>query len=107
MDGMAQVKALEAARLSTQSAVESNRLGYRIGMRTGIEVLEAQSQFSDTLQQLARARYDTLLAQLQLKAAVGVLEPNSLVEVNALLVNDDESAAITMNDLGGSVELTL
>ena len=107
MDGMAQVKALEAARLSTQSAVESNRLGYRIGMRTGIEVLEAQSQFSDTLQQLARARYDTLLAQLQLKAAVGVLEPNSLVEVNALLVNDDESAAISMNDLGGSVELTL
>ncbi|WP_296216691.1 TolC family outer membrane protein [Pseudomonas sp. UBA2684] len=83
--GMAQIRALEAATRSAQSAVDANRLGYKVGVRIGIDVLEVQSQLSDTVQQLSRARYDTLLAQLRLKAAVGSLGEADLHEVNALL----------------------
>lgn len=85
MDGMAQVKALEAAKVSARSAVSSNQLGYKVGMRVGIDVLEVQSKFSDIVQQLSRARYDTLLAQLRLKAAVGALSQDDIAEVNAIL----------------------
>lgn len=83
--GTARIHALEAAEISARSALDANRLGYRVGVRISIDVLEVQSQFAETVQQLSRARYDTLLAQLRLKAATGSLEGADLVEVNALL----------------------
>jgi outer membrane protein len=42
--GLAQVKALEAAEVSSQSALESNKLGYQVGVRINIDVLNAQRQ---------------------------------------------------------------
>ncbi|HQZ03098.1 MAG TPA: TolC family outer membrane protein [Thauera sp.] len=84
--GMAQVKALEAAKVSSASALEANKLGYEVGVRINIDVLNAQTQLADTLQQLARARYDTLLAQLRLKAAAGTLGEDDVRAINALLV---------------------
>ncbi|MDI3489751.1 MAG: outer membrane protein [Thauera sp.] len=83
--GMAQVKALEAAKVSSTSALEANKLGYEVGVRINIDVLNAQTQLADTLQQLSRARYDTLLAQLRLKAAAGTLGESDVREINALL----------------------
>ncbi|MDR1425317.1 MAG: TolC family outer membrane protein [Azoarcus sp.] len=83
--GMAQVRALEAARVSSASALDANRLGYKVGVRINIDVLNAQSQLADAVQQLARARYDTLLAQLRLKAAVGALGEEDVRAINALL----------------------
>ncbi len=83
--GLAQVRALEAARVSSQSALEANRLGYEVGVRINIDVLNAQSQLADAEQQLAKARYDTLIAQLRLKAAVGSLSEEDVAQLNALL----------------------
>ena len=84
--GMAQVRALEAARVSSSSALDANKLGYEVGVRINIDVLNAQTQLADTLQKLARARYDTLLAQLRLKAAAGTLGEDDVLAINALLV---------------------
>ena len=83
--GMAQVQALEAARVSSTSALEANQLGYKVGVRINIDVLNAQSQLAETLQKLARARYDTLLAQLRLKSSVGSLGEEDVRALNALL----------------------
>ena len=85
VNGMAQVKALEAARVSSQSALDANKLGYEVGVRINIDVLNAQSQLADTEQQLAKARYDTLIAQLRLKAAAGALGEDDIEQINALL----------------------
>lgn len=83
--GLAQVKALEAAEVSSRSALEANRLGYEVGVRINIDVLNAQSQLADTQQQLAKARYDTLIAQLRLSAAAGALNEEDVARLNALL----------------------
>jgi outer membrane protein len=83
--GIAQVRALEAAEVSSTSALDANRLGYEVGVRINIDVLNAQSQLADTQRQLARARYDTLISQLRLKAAAGTLSEEDVREVNALL----------------------
>jgi outer membrane protein len=83
--GLAQVKALEAGVASSQLAVESNKLGYEVGVRINIDVLNAQSQLFDTKQKLAKARLDTLVAQLKLKAAAGSLTETDLAAINALL----------------------
>ncbi|MBL8485462.1 MAG: TolC family outer membrane protein [Rhodocyclaceae bacterium] len=83
--GRAQVKALEAALLSSQSSLDANKLGYEVGVRINIDVLNAQQQLYVTRRDLAKARYDTLMAQLKLKAAAGGLGEDDLAAVNALL----------------------
>ena len=83
--GLSQVKAYEAALTSSQSALEANKLGYEVGVRINIDVLNAQGQLYDTRQKLAKARLDTLIAQLRLKAAAGNLAEEDLTRINALL----------------------
>ncbi len=83
--GTAQVKALEAALVSSQSALDSNKLGYEVGVRINIDVLNAQQQLFTTRRDLFKARYDTLLAQLRLKAAAGSLGEDDVQQINALL----------------------
>jgi outer membrane protein len=83
--GLAQVRAYNAALTSSQSALDSNKLGYEVGVRINIDVLNAQSQLYDTRQKLAKARMDTLIALLRLKAAAGSLAEEDVVAINALL----------------------
>ena len=83
--GLAETKAYEAAVLSSQSSLDSNRVAFRVGLRINIDVLNAQRQLYDTRQQLTRARVDTLLSMLKLKAAAGSLGEEDIAAVNALL----------------------
>ena len=85
VSGTGQVKALEAAEASSQSALDANKLGYQVGVRINIDVLNAQSQLFQTKRDLAVARYNVLVGQLRLKQAGGVLKADDLQPVNALL----------------------
>ena len=84
-NGLAQVKAYEAAEISALSALESNKLGYEVGVRINIDVLNAQDTLFTTRRDLAKARYDTILNGLRLKAQAAVLSDEDLQSVNALL----------------------
>jgi len=84
VNGLAQVGALNAALVSSKSALESNKLGYEVGVRINIDVLNAEQQVYLTTRDLAKARFDTLLAQLRLKAAVGALSETDLERINPL-----------------------
>ncbi len=83
--GQGQVRALEAAEASSQSALEANRLGYQVGVRINIDVLNAQSQLFQTKRDLAAARYNVLLGHLRLRQANGTLQPEDLARLNTLL----------------------
>jgi outer membrane protein len=83
--GLAQVKAFEAAEVSSQSALDSNKLGYQVGVRINIDVLNAQRQLYSNRTNLSRARYDTIVNGLRLKAAAGTLKEEDLQPINALL----------------------
>ena len=83
--GLAQVKALRQALVSSQSSLESNKLGYEVGVRINIDVLNAQQQLALTRRDLAKAVFDTLIAQLRLKSAAGSLSEDDIQAVNALL----------------------
>ncbi len=83
--GMGQVKALEAAEASSQSALDANKLGYQVGVRINIDVLNSQSQLFDTKAKLAKARYDVLMGGLKLRQASGVLKADDLQAVNSQL----------------------
>ncbi len=83
--GAAQVRALEAAESSSALALEATQLGYRVGVRVNLDVLNAQTQLFTTRRDLARARYDVLLGTLRLRQASGQLAPPDLASVNTLL----------------------
>jgi outer membrane protein len=85
INGIAQVSALEQALVSSQSALDSNKLGYEVGVRINIDVLNAQQQLFLTRRDLAVARYNTITNTLRLKAAAGSLREEDLVEVNRAL----------------------
>lgn len=83
--GVAQIKAFEAALASSQLSVDSNKLGYEVGVRINIDVLNAQSQLYETRQKLVKARMDLLISLLRLKAASGSLNEEDVAAINALL----------------------
>jgi len=83
--GQAQVLALEAAESSSKLALEATQLGYRVGVRVNLDVLNAQTQLFTTQRDLSKARYDVLLGGLRLRQAAGTLQPADINAVNALL----------------------
>lgn len=83
--GEALVKALEAAESSSRLSLEATQLGYRVGVRVNIDVLNAQTQLFQTQRDLFKSRYDVLVNSLRLRQASGQLTPNDLLAVNSLL----------------------
>ncbi len=92
VSGAGQVKALEAAEASSQSALDANRLGYQVGVRINIDVLNSQSQLYQTKRDLAQARYNVLLGNLKLRQANGTLTVDDLNAINATLAKNGTSA---------------
>jgi outer membrane protein len=83
--GLSQVQALESAEVSARTQLESTQLGYQVGVRIQLDVLNATTQLVQTQRDLKRARYDFLLSALQLKASSGTLGEADLAAVNGLL----------------------
>jgi outer membrane protein len=83
--GLSQVKALEAAESSSALALEATQLGYKVGVRVNLDVLNAQLQLFQTRRDLAKARYDVLVSSLKLRQAAGQLSPADIDGVNRLL----------------------
>jgi outer membrane protein len=81
----AQVKALEAAESSSQLALEATELGYKVGVRVTIDVLNAQTQLFNARRDLAKARNDALVNSLRLRQAAGTLSPEDVLKLNQLL----------------------
>ena len=85
VSGIGQVKALKAAEDSSQLALDANKLGYTVGVRINIDVLNSQSQLYQTKRDLAQARYNVLLGSLKLRQANGTLQAQDLQSVSDLL----------------------
>ena len=85
VSGIAQVKALQQALTSSESVLEASKLGQEVGVRTNLDVLNAQQQLYSTRRDLYQAEYNYLISQLRLKAAVGMLGEDSLTIINQAL----------------------
>ena len=83
---IAQVKAYEQALISSQSQVDSTKLGYEVGVRTSVDVLNAEQQFFLAKRDLLQARYNYLVNIIRLKASSGVVAEVDLADINQLLV---------------------
>lgn len=84
---MSVIRALEQAVISAQSALQATEAGFEVGTRTIVDVLLSTRNLFDAQRNLAGARYDYILAQLQLKQAAGNLTEQDLLAINAALTN--------------------
>jgi len=94
--GLAQVRALESAEVSARTQLDSTQLGYQVGVRILLDVLNATTLLVQTQRDVKRARYDFLLAALRLKASSGALTEDDIAGINALL---DKAEPITVPDV--------
>jgi len=82
---VAQVRALEAALVSSQSSLDSTLLGQQVGVRTQVDVLNAQQQLFSARRDLAQARNNYILSLLRLFSAAGELDEADIQQINRSL----------------------
>ncbi len=85
VSGMAQVQALQQALVSSTSVLDATKTGQEVGVRTNLDVLNAQQQLYATRRDLYQAEYNYLISKLRLKAATGTLDEAELAKVNQAL----------------------
>ncbi len=85
LSGIASVTAFKQAVASSNTALESTRVGFRVGTQTEIDVLTAQQNLYSALKSYFLSRYDYLTAGLTLKQRTGHLTVADLERVDALL----------------------
>ncbi len=90
-NGQLRVRALKKALTSSQSVLDATKKGLEVGVRTNLDVLDAQQQFFSTKQDLMLAKYNYLLDTLRLKAAIGQLGNDQITQVNELLVKQQST----------------
>jgi len=83
--GIALNQALAQAVMSGETQVRSTRRGLEVGVRTRVDVLNAQQQLYTTRRDLSAARYQALVAGLQLKFSAGAIDEQDLKSLDALL----------------------
>jgi len=88
-NGLSQISALESALASVQTMVNERHTGYRLGMYNNFRVLDAEQKFYEVKSELIKARYETVLQALTLKAVAGMLTEADLVNTNSLLRDND------------------
>ncbi|MBI5919991.1 MAG: TolC family outer membrane protein [Nitrosomonadales bacterium] len=84
-DGITQIAALKQALKSSESLLDASKLGQEVGVRTNLDVLNAQQQLFSTRRDLYQAEYNYLLNRLKLKAATGTLSEDELAAINKAL----------------------
>ena len=84
--GIARIEALEQALLSTKLQLESTKLGLEVGVRTAVDVLDAEKLLAEARKSMLGAINDSILAKFQLQAVTGRLIEADLVVINDLFV---------------------
>ena len=82
---VANVNAQKQAVISATSALEATQVGYRVGTRNVVDLLQAEKNLYSAEKNLANAKYDYILANLRLGLASGTITPADIVKINTLL----------------------
>jgi len=75
----------QQAITSAQSALEAIEVGYEVGTRNIVDVLQARQQLFVALRNYSEARYNYVIDTLTLKQVTGLLTPQDVVDINEWL----------------------
>ena len=82
---VANVNAQKQAVVSATSALEATQVGYKVGTRNVVDLLQAEKNLYSAEKNLANAKYDYILSTLKISLASGTITPADIVKINNLL----------------------
>lgn len=80
------IRAAEKALQSASKSHEAMQKGFKLGVQTMSEVLDAQQAEFKAKRELARAKYSYILNRVRFLKAIGTVSEDNLAELNAWLV---------------------
>ncbi len=80
---VANVTARKQALASAESALKATEVGYEVGTRNTVDLLDAQKRLFQAQRDYAGSRYEYIISMLRLKASVGSLSPNDLLNISS------------------------
>jgi outer membrane protein len=80
---VANVTARKQALASAESALEATQVGYEVGTRNTVDLLDAQKRLFQAQRDYTSSRYEYIISMLRLKASVGSLNPNDLMKISS------------------------
>ena len=83
ISAMSKVNALKRALISQERTLDAKRKGFKSGLNTNIQVLDAERDFYLAKKDYAQSRYDYLLNSLRLKRVTGSLTEQDLLAINS------------------------
>lgn len=82
---VSQSRARARAVISTESALEAAKIGYQVGTRNVVDVLNAQQSYFSAIRDNDNSILDYVVSVVQLKRLVGTLSPQDIYELNEWL----------------------
>ena len=82
---VANVTAQTQAVKSATSALEATQVGYKVGTRNVVDLLQAEKNLYSAEKNLSNAKYDYILSNLRLLLASGTISPSEIISINSLL----------------------
>ena len=79
---VANVTARKQALASAESALEATQVGYEVGTRNTVDLLDAHKRVFQAHRDYASSRYNYIISMLRLKASVGTLSPDDLIKIS-------------------------
>ncbi len=101
LTGISQVKALRQSVKSNETSLQGMETGMRVGTRTIVDVLLARQNLVTAQTNFAQSRDTYLTSVLQLKQAAGILNPQDVQQINALLVVPAPATHLIQDPAGG------
>jgi len=83
--GRSEIAAFEQAVRSSERGAEAVQTGFEAGLRSVVDVLDAQRDLVSARREWVQARHEYLLNLLALRRAAGVLDEHDIVAVNDLM----------------------
>jgi protease secretion system outer membrane protein len=85
VNGIARVQSLQQSVDSYEIALTGTRKGYDAGIRSNVEVLNAQEKLFAAKRDLANERYKLIYSRIKLKEFSGTLNEQDIVELNNMM----------------------
>ena len=76
------ISSLKSTVESSKDALEATKVGYELNSRNLIDLLQAERNYSESINNLSQASYAFIVTSLQYKQAIGNLVPGDVVELN-------------------------
>ena len=83
VNGISQINAYQQAEKSEAIAMTGTEKGFKAGIRSNVDVLNAQQKYYESKRALAKSRYQYIMNRLMLKDSIGTLSGSDVEMVNS------------------------